>query len=109
AQTVTLYMMAAVVLPESVSEKPVDLGVHYDEQHRWFFGFFLATLVISVVKDVTLSGHLPGAMNLAFHAVFAAIAITALITRRPRTHEVLALTGCAALVAYVTVLFAALH
>ena len=92
-----------------MTERPVDLRTHYDEQHRWFFGFFLATLVISVVKDVTLSRQLPGAINLAFHAMFAAMALVALVTRRARTHQALAVVGCVAFVAYVTVLFAALR
>jgi cellulose synthase/poly-beta-1,6-N-acetylglucosamine synthase-like glycosyltransferase len=109
AQTVTLYMMAAVVLPETVSETPVDLRVHYDEQHRWFFGFFLATLVISVLKDVTLSRQLPGGINLAFHALFATMAIVAVTVRNSRTQEALAIVGCAAFAGYVTILFAALH
>ena len=63
AQTITLYMMAAMALPEEVGDAGVDLGVHYDRQHRWFFGFFLATVVISVVKDVVIDGRLPQATN----------------------------------------------
>jgi hypothetical protein len=109
AQTVTLYMMAAVVLPESITEHPVDLRAHYDEQRRWFFGFFLATLVVSVVKDVTLSGRLPGAANLAFHVVFATIAVVSLSTRRHRVHEGLALVGGAVFAGYIALLFATLR
>src|SRR5262245_53617801 len=69
-QTATLYMMAAVVLPEH-AESGVDLRIHYERQNRWFFGFFLATLIISVAKDVALDGKLPGAGNLVFHASMA--------------------------------------
>src|SRR5437868_3078297 len=54
AQTATLYVMAAVALPEFVDEPMVDLGAYFDRQHRWFFAFFLATLVISVLKDLVL-------------------------------------------------------
>src|SRR5439155_24106524 len=52
AQTAALYLMAAVALPEQVDETMLDLGEYFDRQHRWFFGFFLATLIISVMKDV---------------------------------------------------------
>src|ERR1043165_4538554 len=63
AQTATLYLMAAVILPEQPDEAGVDLRAHYQRQHRWFFGFFLATLVISVSKDLVITGHLPDATN----------------------------------------------
>jgi hypothetical protein len=36
AQTATLYVMAAVALPEQVDEAGVDLGEYFDRQHRWF-------------------------------------------------------------------------
>src|SRR3954469_9837964 len=54
AQTATLYVMAAVALPEQVEEADGDLGAYFDRHHRWFFVFFLATLVVSVAKDVIL-------------------------------------------------------
>src|SRR5436190_1219315 len=34
AQTGTLYLMAAVVLPEQVGDQPVDLAAYYDHHHR---------------------------------------------------------------------------
>src|SRR5437868_15494672 len=43
-QTVMLYMMAAVVLPQSRAEPDVvDLRLHYERQRDWCFGFLLAT------------------------------------------------------------------
>src|SRR2546423_4374212 len=62
-QTATLYLMAAVALPEQAEEGGVDLTAHYDRQHRWFFGFLLATLAVSVVKDVVINGALPNTVN----------------------------------------------
>src|SRR6476469_1989859 len=35
AQTATLYVMAAVALPEEI-ERNSDLGAYFDHQHRWF-------------------------------------------------------------------------
>ena|SRR5689334_16694955 len=109
AQTATLYMMAAVVLPDEVSESGVDLGTYYERNRAWFFGFFLATLVISVLKDVLLSGQLPDAVNLGFHVFFALACISALIVRRWRYHEVLGVTCASAMVTYIALLFARLH
>ena len=72
AQTGTLYLMAAVVLPEQVGDQQVDLAAYYDQHHQWFFGFLLVTLVISVIKDVIINGSLPRPLNLGFHLFLAA-------------------------------------
>lgn len=108
-QTVTLYMMAALLLPDDIDASGVDLRGYYERQHRWFFTFFLATLVISVGKDVLIGGRLPEQLNVAFHIVFAAIALSAILVRRRRYHEIVGLTGAAAMVAYVGLLFARLR
>jgi hypothetical protein len=44
-----------------------------------------------------------------FHGFFAALALAAVVVRRPRAHEAIALLACAAFAAYVTVLFATLR
>ena len=108
-QTVMLYMMAAVVLPEQLDEAVVDLRAYYDRQSRWLFGFFLATLCVSVVKDIVLSGRLPLGLNLAFHGFFGAVAIAGLTIRRLRYHEALAVAATLAVLAYIALLFARLR
>ncbi|MBC8086819.1 MAG: hypothetical protein H7Z40_06105 [Phycisphaerae bacterium] len=105
AQTATLYLMAAVVLPEQVEEAGIDLQAHFDRQRRWFFGFFLATIVISVAKDVMLNGQLSDHTNLAFHAVFVLGSLTGLLVRRTRYQEVLALSFAGTILWYIGVLF----
>jgi len=109
AQTGTLYVMAAVVLPEDVGEAGVDLGAYYDRHHRWFFGFFLATLIISVAKDLVITGRLPGTTNLAFHIFFAAVCTSALLIRRRRYQEVVGAAGAVAMASYIGLLFARLR
>src|SRR5437762_9502684 len=86
AQTATLYLMAAVVLPEQVEDAGVDLRAYYERQHRWFFGFFLATLVISIAKDLIINRQLPDGANLAFHGLMATACLAAFLTRRRRVH-----------------------
>jgi len=108
-QTVTLYMMAAVVLPEQVDETLVDLRSFYARQQGWLLGFLLATLVVSVIKEFLLVGRPPLGLNLAFHLLLAAACISGLLVRRPRYHEVLTVTCAVALVAYVAILFARLR
>ena len=109
AQTTTLYMMAAVILPEQVEDTGVDLAAHYARHHRWFFGFFLATLCISVVKDVLLSGHLPGAVNLVFHAVLAAVCVTAIVADGRRVQVGVSVVGAIVVALYIGALFMRLH
>jgi hypothetical protein len=109
AQTATLYVMAAVTLPEEVEDTGTDLGAFFDRQHRWFFGFFLATLVISVAKDVVLGGRLPDRTNLIFHGVFALGCLAGMLVPRRRFQEVLGIGFAVALLTYIAVLFARLH
>ena len=108
-QAVTLYMMAAVVLPEQVDDDGIDLGVYFDRQRRWFFGFFLATLIVSVTKDAVIAGNLPGRTNLAFHAVLAAVSLGAMSLRRRRAQEIFGVIGAATVALYIGLLFTRLR
>jgi hypothetical protein len=80
-QMVLIYMMAAVVLPDPGGDDVIELDVHFDRNRRWFFGFFLATIFTSLLKDFVLEGHLPQNANVAFHAVLAASAVGGMIAR----------------------------
>ena len=108
AQAGTLYLMAALVLPEQIDEQHVDLAAYYDEHRRWFFGFLLVTLVVSVIKDVIITGALPRPLNLGFHVFLAAASVSAIFVRRRRYQEVDGLTSAAAFASYVGLLFARL-
>ena len=55
-----------------------------------------------------LEGGLPEPANLAFHGVFLAMALTAMLVRRPRVHEAFAGLMAVLFVAYVALLFARL-
>lgn len=105
AQSAALYLMAAVVLPEGVDAAGVDLGAYFDAQHRWFFGFFLLLLCISIGKDVILSGQLPDRVNLGSHGVFALICVGGLAVRTRSGQVALALGAALAIVAYIALLF----
>ena len=105
AQTATLYLMAAVALPEQVDEGTVDLGAYFDRQHRWFFGFFLATLIVSVMKDRILGGRFPDPINLGFHVALTLGCIVGLVLRRRRGQGLLAAAFGAVIVIYIGLLF----
>lgn len=107
-QPITLYLLAILVLP-SQSATTIDMRVNYFAQRRWFFGLLLFLLMVSVLKDLVVSGSLPSALNLGFHGVFLAVAIGALSTDRESYHWAAAILSAVALFAYVGLLFGQLQ
>ena len=108
-QAISVYMAAALVLPDITGEAIIDLRDHYFAHKRWFFGALLASLVCSVAKDLALHGHLPGRMNFAFH-VFGGLMVTvAAITRREWFHKLLAPAFALVVLLYISLLFARLR
>lgn len=107
-QTVLLYMSAALVLPDFPAGEPVDLRDHYYREATPFFAGLLAMILVSLIKDMLLDGRLPERGNLAFHAAFAVVAISAMLIRRPRYHEALAPAMALLALAYIGLLFSRL-
>lgn len=108
-QTTLLYMLAALVLPDFPADAPVDLKEHYFHEVRPFFGITVAMLAVSVLKDLTIDGHLPAPENLVFHSVFGAVGILAMTIRAPRAHLIIAVVTAALLSIYIALLFAVLR
>lgn len=104
-QTVLLYMSAALVLPDFPAGEAVDLRDHYFREVTPFFAGMLAMLAASLGKDAMLDGRLPEAGNLAFHLCFAAVALAAMLIRRPRYHEALAPAMALLTLVYIGLLF----
>ena len=107
-QTVMLYMIAGLVLPDMPPDQPIDLKAHYYRERRVFFGLFLAMLAVSVSKDWVVDHSLPSIPNLAFHGVFATLSLAGVLVKQPRFHEIA--TPLAALITagYIALLFARL-
>jgi hypothetical protein len=107
-QMILLYMAAAIVLPDVGSEGEVDLAGHFEEHRGAFFGFLLAILVASVLKDVVLNGELPSTTNLLFHAAMAALALIGMFVGDARVQLGLAVISATGFSAYIAMLFARL-
>lgn len=107
-QTVLLYMVAGVVLPDIPPDEPLDLSEHYFREKRAFFGLLLAMLAVSVGKEWALEGRWREVLNLAFHGVFAALATAGYFVKSRRFHEVLAPVAGVLLTVYIGILFARL-
>lgn len=108
AQTVVLYLLAALVLPDFVGGEEVDLRSYYYDQRRWFFALLVLLIVTSILKGLVLTGSWPRPLDLAFHAAFVGAALVAMATPRPRVHEALAVLTALLIGAYIALLFARL-
>jgi len=104
-QTTTLYLLAAIVLPDFFGEQPVDLRKHYFEHHRLFFGLFVVTLLISLLKDQIIGGHPKQGTDLAFHFGFLAVSLAAAITRNEVFHKIACVASTLAFASYIALLF----
>src|SRR5262249_4405980 len=104
-QITTFYLLAGLVLPDFFGEQPMSLREHYYAHHRLFFGLFVVTLIVSLLKDVVLSGHMTDNLNLGFHCGFMAICIAGAWSAREWLHKSISILGLLAFAAYIAVLF----
>lgn len=109
AQTVPLYLLAGLVLPDISSEGHIDLRRHYLDNHRWFFVLLFLTLVISLARPMVLLGALPSAPDLAFHIAFIGVSLVAARTSSETFHHWLAPASGIAILLYIGLLFAHLR
>lgn len=106
-QMALVYMMAALVFPD-IADGRVDLDVHFLAHRQAFFGFLLAILGVSILKDFVLSGSLPILSNLLFHGLLATIALAGLFLNTARAQLWLGVVTLVGFGAYVALLFARL-
>ena len=105
-QPVLLYLMSALILPEAADgEASIDLKETYFRERAWFFASFLAVLLVSLSKDLVLSGHFPAWPNLGAHIVFIFFALIGVATKSDLAHKFLAPFGFLILCAYIAALF----
>ncbi|MBV9673153.1 MAG: hypothetical protein JO076_10065 [Verrucomicrobia bacterium] len=107
-QAISIYMVAALVLPDISGEKFVDLREHFYAHRSWFFGAQLASVVFSLSKTLALYGHLPNRIDTAFEFTFCAGAMVAAITRSELFHKLLAPAFGLLFAVYIGLLFARL-
>ncbi len=105
-QPVLLYLMSALIVPDAADgESSIDLKETYFRERPWFFATFFAVLLVSLSKDLVLSGHLPGSANLAAHIVFMFCALLGITTKNDLVHKFLAPFGLLIFCAYIAFLF----
>lgn len=104
-QPIVLYLLAVLVLPSPGTAASIDLKQHYHAQRRWFFGLFATLLIVSLVKDLALMGHLPDPVNLAFHLVFLGLSLAAIAIYRAWFHRAFAALMLMLFTTYIALLF----
>ena len=104
-QTIPLYLMAGLVLPDVDAERGLDLREHYYAHHRWFFALLVLLIVVSIVKVRVLIGAWPRPADTGFQLAFAAGALIGAWTAREWYHKLQAPLAVAGIVAYIAVLF----
>ena len=107
-QMIMLYMMTAVVLPDTAGGVSIDLSAHWNAERRPFFAFLLAVVTTSLLKDLVLDGHFPGRANIAFHILLAMTAVLGIALRDAAAQRALAATTTVGFALYVAFLFARL-
>lgn len=104
-QPILLFLLAVLVFP-GPSAAEHDLRRNFFAQRPWFFGLFVALLVVSLLKDVVRDGALPEPVNLGFHAALLAVGGGGLACTGRRTHAGLAYGALSLFVIYIGILFA---
>ncbi len=107
-QTALFYMMAAVVLPDVPADQPTDLRAHYYREAPIFFGIACATIAWSLFRSTMLDGEFPLGIDLGFHLLFFGMSLIACFSKRPRLHELYAISMIGLFVIYIALLFARL-
>lgn len=97
-----------LVLPDINADTHADLRENLFAQSRWFFSLMVLRLVVSLTKDVVLSGSLPSPLNVGAHVVFIALAVGGVMTQRESLHRFIAPVNLVLVLAYIGVLFARL-
>jgi hypothetical protein len=108
-QAVSVYMIAALVLPDPKADTIVDLREHYFAHRHWFFGVLLASVIFSLAKELVLYGRLPSPLDRSFQFAFGLIAIGAIIVRPEWFHRILAPLSALLFLFYIALLFYRLH
>lgn len=105
-QTVPLYLMAGLALPDVDAGRDVDLRGHYYAHHRWFFALLVLLILASLTRTRVLAGAWPRPADTAFQLAFAAGALVGAWTGREWYHRLMAPLAVAGVMAYIVVLFA---
>lgn len=96
-----VYLLVELALPDFDATGGVDLKANYLRQSPVFFGALTCLLAVSLLRPLLLTGGLAPALDLAFHGVFIALSLVAIVWRRECFHRLISPLVIVLLVAYV--------
>jgi uncharacterized membrane protein len=106
-QPIGLYLLSVLVLPsESAAIK--DQKTWYGAHRRAFFYLLATFIIMSLLRDIVLSGRLPQTGNAVFQAFLFFGALVAAYNANERLHKSFALITLSAFVLYIALLFSRL-
>jgi hypothetical protein len=108
-QTVPVYLLAGLALPDVDSERGVDLRDHYYAHHRWFFSLLVLLILIGTIRARVFIGAWPAPLDLGFQAFFAVGSAFGAWISREWYHKLLAPLAATGLGAYIVMLYAHLQ
>jgi hypothetical protein len=103
-QPIGLYLLSVLTLPSPGSDS-TNLKKWYFANRRVFFMLMMVFLVLSLMRDLVISGSLPESKNLFFHVVFFIASLVATLTANERFHKAMALFAVASFASYIYFLF----
>jgi len=104
-QPVSAYLMAALITPDLDEPGAINLREAYFRECRWFFASILFAVAVSFAKNFVINGGPPQGLDLLGHIVFAAIALTGLISRSDIVHKIIAAASLFTYSGYIGLLF----
>lgn len=102
------YLMAALMLPDFVSERILDMRARYFEQRAWLFALLGSLPVVSLIQEWLLYGQIHWALDAWYRLSFIVIAIVGGVSSSNRVHQIIAPFTLLYFSSYVFVIFAKL-
>jgi hypothetical protein len=102
---VDLFVLAALVLPEREEHGKLDLGVWYFRNRAWFFAFMFFLPALAIAEEISRTGHMSSALNLAFLLAFEVVIAVAYLLNSRRAQEWITAQAMLLTLLYVGLLF----
>jgi hypothetical protein len=99
------YVLSALLVAEP-AEMPIDLRKEYFGRRQVFFGVLIATIAVSYLPDVLVTGRLGNPADVWTKATMMAVNVPALFSANEMYHKFLAVFALLIFCGYVAALFA---
>ena len=102
---VDLFLLSALVLPDREEDGKLDLGRWYFHNRTWFLSLMFFLPALSIAEEISRTGHMASALNLAFLLAFEAVIVLAYFLKSRRAQEWITGQAMAMTLLYVGLLY----